>query len=261
MKIGAIIQTRMGSTRFPGKVLENLKGDRKILDYVVNQVKFCQSFNNLIIATTTLEQDDVIVEYAKNNNLEFFRGEPLDVLDRYYQCAKHFELETVIRMTSDCPFLDPEIVDKTVNLFQKNEYDYVSNNMIRTFPVGFDVEVFSFHALEKAWNEAILPSEREHVTPYIKKNSNIFKIFNLENEKRTANYRITIDRREDLVFLKEIAKNINHDPIKMKDINELLGKKPKIRQLYNNKMNISEGYDKSLKDDARFLENLKNEKK
>ena len=246
----------MGSTRYPGKVMEKLNGEKKVLDYVINQLRFSKSIENVIIATTTLKQDDVIVNYAKDNNLKYFRGESLDVLDRYYQCAKEFSLETIVRMTSDCPFLDPRIVDKTVCFFQENNFDYVSNNIIRTFPIGVDTEVFSFQALEKAWKEAVLPSEREHVTPFIKKNNNIFEIFNLENEQKVPIYRITIDRREDLRFLKEIAKNINHEPILMKDVYDLLETKPEILNLYNEKMNVVEGYNKSLKEDDEFLKNL-----
>ena len=246
----------MGSTRYPGKVLEKLNGEKKVLDYVINQLKFSKSIENVIIATTTLKQDDVIVKYAKDNNLKYFRGESLDVLDRYYQCAKEFSLETIVRMTSDCPFLDPTVVDKTVNEFYQNDYDFISNNLIRTYPIGVDTEIFSFETLEKAWKEAKLPSEREHVTPFIKKNDTIFKIHNLENEQQLPIYRITIDRREDLNFLKEIAKNINHEPILMKDIYEVLEMKPKILDLYNDKMNVVEGYNKSLKEDEEFLKKM-----
>ena len=256
MKIAAVIQTRMGSTRYPGKVLEKLNGEKKVLDYVINQLKFSKSIENVIIATTTLKQDDVIVEYAKDNNLKYFRGESLDVLDRYYQCAKEFSLETIVRMTSDCPFLDPTVVDKTVNEFYQSDYDFISNNLIRTYPIGVDTEIFSFETLEKAWKEAKLPSEREHVTPFIKKNDTIFKIHNLENEQQLPIYRITIDRREDLNFLKEIAKNINHEPILMKDIYKVLEMKPKILDLYNDKMNVVEGYNKSLKEDEEFLKKM-----
>lgn len=246
----------MGSTRYPGKVMESLKGDQKVLDYVVKQLKFCKSIERLIIATTTLEQDDIIVKYAIDNNLEFFRGEPLDVLDRYYKCAKEFSLDTIVRMTSDCPFLDPKVVDKTVEFFQKNNFDFVSNNIIRTFPIGVDTEVFSFESLEKAWKEAKLPSEREHVTPFIKKNNTIFKIHNIENDEKMSIYRITIDRKDDLRFLKEIAQNINHEPILMKDVYGLIETKSKILELYNNKMDVVEGYNKSLKQDEEFLRNL-----
>ena len=243
----------MGSTRFPGKVMVELNDNHNVLDYVINQLRFSKSIKNLIIATTFLEEDDIIVEYAKKNNLEYFRGEPLDVLDRYYQCAKKFSLETIVRMTSDSPFLDPLIVDKTVNKFQEDDFDFVSNNLIRTFPIGIDTEVFSFKTLEQAWKEAKLPSEREHVTTFIKKNKEVFKIYNLENNQKIPIYRLTIDRKEDLEFLRAIASNITKQPILMEDIYELFLQKPKILDLYNDGMNLTEGYNKSLKDDEEFL--------
>jgi len=230
-----------------------LNDNHNVLDYVINQLRFSKSIKNLIIATTFLEEDDIIVEYAKKNNLEYFRGEPLDVLDRYYQCAKKFSLETIVRMTSDSPFLDPLIVDKTVNKFQEDDFDFVSNNLIRTFPIGIDTEIFSFKTLEQAWKEAKLPSEREHVTPFIKKNKEVFKIYNLENNQKIPIYRLTIDRNEDLEFLRAIASNITKQPILMEDIYELFLQKPKILDLYNDGMNLTEGYNKSLKDDEEFL--------
>ena len=110
----------MGSNRFPGKVMVKLNEENKVLDYVINQLSFCKSIKNLIIATTYLEQDDIIVEYAKKNNLEYFRGDPLDVLDRYYKCAKEFSLDVIVRITSDAPFQDPAIVDEVISKFQEN---------------------------------------------------------------------------------------------------------------------------------------------
>jgi len=156
-------------------------------------------------------------------------------------------------MTSDSPFLDPLIVDKTVNKFQEDDFDFVSNNLIRTFPIGIDTEVFSFKTLEQAWKEAKLPSEREHVTTFIKKNKEVFKIYNLENNQKIPIYRLTIDRNEDLEFLRAIASNITKQPILMEDIYELFLQKPKILDLYNDGMNLNEGYNKSLKDDEEFL--------
>ena len=253
LKASAVIQTRMGSNRFPGKVMVKLNEENKVLDYVINQLRFCKSIKNLIIATTYLEQDDVIVEYAKENNLEYFRGEPLDVLDRFYKCAKEFSLETIVRMNSDSPFLDPILVDEVVNKFQENDFDFVSNNLTRTYPIGIDTEVFSFNTLEKAWKEAKLPSEREHVTPFMKKNNKIFKIYNLENNQKIPIYRLTIDRNEDLEFLRAIASNITKQPILMEDIYELFLQKPEILDLCNDKMSPVEGYSKSLKDDEEFL--------
>ena len=253
MKATAVIQVRMGSTRFPGKIMMKLDEKFTVLDYVIRQLSHSKLLENIIIATTNLEQDDTVVQYAKDNDLAYFRGEALDVLDRYYQCAKKFSLETIVRMTSDSPFLDPLIVDKTVNKFQEGDFDFVSNNLIRTFPIGIDTEVFSFKTLEQAWKEAKLPSEREHVTTFIKKNKEVFKIYNLENNQKIPIYRLTIDRNEDLEFLRAIASNITKQPILMEDIYELFLQKPKILDLYNDGMNLTEGYNKSLKDDEEFL--------
>ena len=252
----------MGSTRFPGKIMMKLDEKFTVLDYVIKQLDHSKLLENIIIATTYLEQDDVIVQYAKNNKLAYFRGEPLDVLDRYYNCAKKFSLETIVRMTSDAPFLDPTIVDKVISKFQETSCDFASNNIIRTYPIGIDTEVFSMKVLKKTWNEAKLPSEREHVTPFMKKNKEIFKLYNLENNQKIPIYRLAIDRKEDLEILRAIAANITKQPILMKDIYELFLHKPEILNLCNDKMSPVEGYNKSLKDDEEFLKKMnKNSKK
>ena len=262
MKAVAVIQTRMGSTRFPGKVMVKLNEKYKVLDYVINQLRFSKSIKNLIIATTYFEQDDVIVKYAKENGLEYFRGEPLDVLDRYYKCAKEFSLETIVRITSDAPFLDPTILDKVISKFQETGCDFASNNITRTYPIGIDAEIFSWKVLEKTWKEAELPSEREHVTTFMKKNKEIFKLYNLENNQKIPIYKLAIDRKEDLEFLRAIAANITKQPILMEDIYELFSQKPEILDLYNGRMNLVEGYSKSLKEDEEFLKKMnKNSKK
>jgi len=258
----AIIQARIGSSRFTGKIMMKLYEKFTVLDYVIRQLGHSKLLKNIIIATTYLEQDNVIVEYAKNNGLAYFRGESLDVLDRYYKCAKEFSLDTIVRMTSDAPFLDPTIVDKVISKFQETGCDFASNNITRTYPIGIDAEVFSMKALEKTWKEAELPSEREHVTSFMKKNTESFKLYNLENNQKIPIYRLAIDRKEDLGFLRAIAANITKQPILMKDIYELFLQKPEILDLYNDKMSLVEGYNKSLKDDEKFLKKLnKNGKK
>jgi len=252
----------MGSTRFPGKVMMKLDEKFTVLDYVIRQLGHSKSLENIIIATTYLEQDDVIVQYASNNGLAYFRGEPLDVLDRYYKCAKEFSLDTIVRMTSDAPFLDPTIVDKVISKFQETSCDFASNNITRTYPIGIDAEIFSWKVLEKTWKEAELPSEREHVTTFMKKNKEIFKLYNLENNQKIPIYRLAIDRKEDLKFLRAIAANITKQPILMEDIYELFLQKPEILDLCNDKMSRVEGYNKSLKDDEEFLKKInKNGKK
>jgi spore coat polysaccharide biosynthesis protein SpsF len=262
LKAVAIIQARIGSSRFTGKIMMKLYEKFTVLDYVIRQLGHSKLLKNIIIATTYLEQDNVIVEYAKNNGLAYFRGESLDVLDRYYKCAKEFSLDTIVRMTSDAPFLDPTIVDKVISKFQETGCDFASNNITRTYPIGIDAEVFSMKALEKTWKEAELPSEREHVTSFMKKNTESFKLYNLENNQKIPIYRLAIDRKEDLGFLRAIAANITKQPILMKDIYELFLQKPEILDLYNDKMSLVEGYNKSLKDDEKFLKKLnKNGKK
>jgi spore coat polysaccharide biosynthesis protein SpsF len=251
MEINAVIQVRTGSTRFPSKIFMELNEKNTVLDYVIKQLKFSKKIKNIIIATTTQKQDEKIIEYAKKNNLDYFRGKELDVLDRYYKCAKEFSLDPVLRITSDAPFLDPTIIDEVIEKYEKSNYDFVSNNMIRTYPIGIDAEIFSMEALEKTWKEADLPSEREHVTSYMKK-KDVFKKFNLKNNSKIPIYRLTVDRKEDLEFLRTISSKISKQPILLKDILDLFSKEPDILKLYNN-IDPVEGYNKSLNEDKEFL--------
>ena len=231
-----------------------------VLDYVIKQLKFSKKIKNIILATTTQKQDEKIIEYAKKNDLDYFRGKELDVLDRYYKCAKEFSLDPILRITSDAPFLDPIVIDKVIEKYEKSNYDFVSNNMIRTYPIGIDAEIFSMEALEKTWKEADLPSEREHVTSYMKK-KDVFKKFNLKNNSKIPIYRLTVDRKEDLEFLRTISSKISKQPILLKDILDLFTKEPDILKLYNN-IDPVEGYNKSLNDDEKFLKkNGKNTRK
>ena len=242
----------MGSTRLPGKVLMLLDKKHTTLDYIINQLKHSKLLGKIIIATTNLEEDNVIVDFAKKNKIECFRGETDDVLDRYYNCAEKFSLDTIVRITSDEPFIDPTIVDQIINNFQKIGCDYASNNLIRTFPAGFDVEVFSKQVLERTWREAKLPSEREHVTPFMKKNKDIFKQFNLKSSQHIPIFRLTLDRKEDLKILKAVASKILGRPILFRDIFELFEREPNLLELRND-IDPLEGYNKSLKEDEEFL--------
>ena len=252
MEVGCIIQARMGSTRLPGKVLMLLDKKHTTLDYIINQLKHSKLLGKIIIATTNLEEDNVIVDFAKKNKIECFRGETDDVLDRYYNCAEKFSLDTIVRITSDEPFIDPTIVDQIINNFQKIGCDYASNNLIRTFPAGFDVEVFSKQVLERTWREAKLSSEREHVTPFMKKNKDIFKQFNLKSSQHIPIFRLTLDRKEDLKILKAVASKILGRPILFRDIFELFEREPNLLELRND-IDPLEGYNKSLKEDEEFL--------
>jgi len=242
----------MGSTRLPGKVLMLLDKKHTTLDYVINQLKHSKLLGKIIIATTNFEEDDVIADFARNNDIEYFRGESVDVLDRYYHCAEKFSLNTIVRITSDEPFVDPTIVDQVIINFQKLGCDYASNNLISTFPAGFDVEVFSIQTLERTWRDAKLPSEREHVTPFMKKNKDIFKQFNLKNSQNIPITRLTLDREGDLSILRAVTSKISERPILFKNIFELFKQEPNLLELCDNTDPL-EGYKKSLKEDEKYL--------
>ena len=254
--IGCIIQARMGSSRLPGKVLMKSGNGMPLLYHVINQLRHCSKVKNLVIATTTNQEDDEIEKFADNNSVNVFRGSEKDVLDRYFQCAKKYSFSTIVRITSDCPLIDPQVVDKVIERFFSGNYDYATNTLIRTFPMGTDVEVFSFSALETAWKNAQLPSEREHVTPHLRNKGN-FKTINVENDTNISNLRLTVDRIEDFELIKEILNNISTNPIHLEDILELFSRKPELIEI-NKHVNHNEGFNRSLKEDQEFIKKQEN---
>lgn len=246
--IGCIIQARMGSSRLPGKVLMKVDNDESILSFLIKQLNFCKSKFKIIIATTLLPQDDIIENFALKNDILFFRGDEDNVLDRYYKCAKKFSLNTIIRIPSDKPLIDPIVVDDIIQLFQKNNFDYVTNFLPLTFPAGTEVEIFSFEALEKTWLNATLLSEKEHVTPYMYDKKNNFKIFNVINPVDLSHFRWVVDRIEDYDLVRKIIQGINNRPIVTNQIISFLKNNPKFFQI-NQGIDYFEGYKKSkLKD-------------
>ncbi|MFA5387080.1 MAG: glycosyltransferase family protein [Candidatus Paceibacterota bacterium] len=255
----AIFQVRTSSVRFPAKAFKKIEG-KTLLWHVVQRVKTARLIDRLIIATTDKEEDDRIEEFAQQNGLLCYRGSERDVLDRYYQAAKQFGSEVIVRITPDDPFKDPQIIDQFVSYFvnSNGSLDYVSNTIIPSYPEGIDLEVFSFKALERAWIEADKPSEREHVTPYIWKNSDKFQIKNLIYRKDLSNFRWTIDYPQDMEFTVEIYKRLY--PVKkiflMEDILEILEKEPDLQKINDGIMH-GEGYLKSLKEDKLQNKNKK----
>lgn len=226
--ITCIIQARMGSTRLPGKTMEKITKDERVIDFVVEQLKFSKIIEKIIVAIPDSIEDDVTYNHLLSKKIQTYRGSLKNVLDRYYQCAKNISSSVIVRVTADCPLIDPEIVDKVIMKFIKNKFDYVSNTHPRTFPYGTETEVFSFNALEKAWNETRNDFDREHVTPYFYKNPNKFSIGNVIQEKNQSNYRWTIDYNEDLELVKYIANNIIKKPILTNDIINLIIKNPNL---------------------------------
>ena len=253
--ICCIIQARIGSTRLPGKVMLNVEDQKPILYFVIKQLQECKLIDKIIVATTTNEEDNQIVNYAKNMGINCFRGSSKDVLDRYYQCAKEYSASTIVRIPSDKPLIDPEVVDNVISTFNNNSYDYVTNFLSNpTFPSGEEVEVFSMNGLKKVWKEAILPSEREHVTPYFSNHEDKFEITHVENSENLSHLRCAIDRIEDLELVRLIVSKIKKRPILMKDIVALFHKEPKLVEI-NKNVNRKEGDIKSLKEDQEFLRN------
>lgn len=249
--IGCIIQARMGSSRLPGKVMERIFGESTVLDFVLSQLSYSKKIEKIVVATTDLKEDDIISDYLESKNYEIFRGSSEDVLDRFFQCASRNSFDIIVRITADNPLIDPEIVDLVIEKFLNQNCDFVTNTLKRTFPYGTEVEVFTMDSLEKAWKNASKPSEREHVTPFIREFKNSFNLLNIESKEELSFLRYTIDRKEDLLVVKEIVKNITKRPIVLREIIELYDNQPEIFEI--NKNVKHDGFLSSLKKDEEFL--------
>ncbi|MFH0739971.1 MAG: glycosyltransferase family protein [bacterium] len=248
--IGIIIQARMGSKRLLGKMTKKILG-KTVLEHVIFRLKKIKTPAEIILATTINKKDGILEEIAKQNKIKVFRGSEDDVLDRYYQAAKKFGLDPIVRITADCPVLDWQVCDEVIDFYLQNKFDYVSNVRPPTFPDGLDVEVFSFGALEKTWENAKLNSEREHVTPYIASHPEIFKVGNLvRNGKDLSSLRLTLDEKEDLVLLRKIYNALYKKKkyFVLSDILKFLEQKPELLKI-NKKIKRNEGLAKSLKYD------------
>jgi len=226
--IGVIIQARLGSTRTPGKTMKFIAG-KPLLYYSVYRASLARCIEKVIVATTTNPLDDTIVKWCETRGIPYYRGSEEDVLDRYYQTARNYKLDIVVRVTSDCPFVDPEIIDLLVSKLKENDADYVSNRLEkRTWPHGLDVEVFKFSALEKAWKEAKGQREREHVTPYIMEHPEYFRQVEIQLDRNLSNFRLTVDYPEDIEFTKVLIEKFNAEKMNWKEIVQLLEKHPEL---------------------------------
>ena len=212
------------------------------------QLSFSKNIDKKIIATTDQPIDDKIEIISKEHNIECFRGNSTDVLDRYFQCAKFFDLKTIVRISGDAPIIDPQIVDKTIQYYLDNDFDYVNNFLERTYPIGTEVEIFSFEVLQKCWEEAKKSSEREHVTPFIYNNPNQFKIGFIKNNENLANLHWTVDRIEDYEFVKSIIEKAKKRPILLKDVLQILQDTPELKKI-NSHVDPFEGYKRSIEND------------
>ena len=248
-KITAIIQTRIQSARLPNKVLALIE-DRSLIWYIIERLKNSKTLEQIVLAIPSSTEDRLLIKIADDSNVSAFIGDENDVLARFYNAAVKFSADPIIRITGDCPLVDPYLLDKMVEFYLENNYDYVSNTIIPTYPDGLDIEVFSFDALSKAFTEAKLKSEREHVTPFIWKNPTTFRLHNYENTEDQSNHRWCVDEPSDLDLIRLIYSNLKPKIVfPFKEVIKLIESNPELLKI-NDKIKRNEGYLKSIRDDT-----------
>ena len=231
----AIIQARMKSSRLPGKVLKDIVG-KPMLAWVADRASRAKSVEFVGVATTMDSTDDPIVAMCRERKYPVYRGSSFDVLDRFYQAAILFKADVIVRLTADCPLIDPDLIDLTVDEFFRNGVDFAANRLPppwkRTFPIGLDTEVCSFEALEFAWREADSPHQREHVMPYLYEEKRRFRTFLVNHEPDYGHLRWTVDTPDDLNMIRELFAQIkNRENFSWKEILELFEKHPELAEI------------------------------
>lgn len=247
MKIVAIIQARMGSSRLPNKVLAEING-KALIEILIDRMRRAKLINELVVATTDSQCDDVLNEWLLEKGINVFRGSEMDVLDRFYNCALLNSADIVVRLTADDPLKDPEIIDRAIGILINDiNLDYVSNTLSPTFPEGLDVEVFKVSALERAHREAVLLSDREHVTPYIWRNLEKFAAASFAHNENLNHWRWTVDKKCDLDFMREMLGGLaSGHLVGFEEIISYIKKNPSLMEI-NMGIARNEGYLKSLK--------------
>ena len=242
--IAAIVQIRMGSKRLPEKAFLSLAG-KPLIYHVVDRLKYSSEIDQIIVATTINKIDDVIEKWCDENGIHCFRGSEDNVLKRYYDCAKKYQCDFIVRITGDDPFKDYRLIDKAIVSCKVMRKDFVCNNSPVSFPEGLDVEVLTFDTLSNIYRNARTKEYREHVTLYIHKNKKLFSTYNLVNPKDYSRYRWTIDYAEDYIFAKEIYETLykNNEIFLTEDIYNLLNEDPSLL-LINNELKKSALYEK-----------------
>lgn len=247
-----VIQARMGSTRLPGKVLLKVKGV-PLLEYEIRRVKQAKKVRKIVVAATDKKEDDKIEAMCRKINIDCFRGSENDVLDRFYRCSLRYPAyDNIMRLTGDCPLVDPKIIDQVIVFFEKGKYDFANNAETgrETFPDGIDIEIFKRSALHIAAKEAKLKSEREHVVPYMI-NSSKFKQGYLSAEYDFSHIRLTVDNQEDFEVVKFLISSSKAEDGYMHYIS-VLTKNPRV-MLGNTHLKRNEGFLKSLQEDGEYL--------
>lgn len=229
-EVVAIIQARMSSTRLPGKVMLDL-GGKPVLSRMVERVRNAKRINRVVVATTIDPSDDPIEALCRAEGIDVFRGSLPDVLDRYYQAAMQFHADVIVRLTGDCPLIDPALIDDVVEALSAKGADFACNRLPppfhRTYPIGLDVEACTFAALERAWHEATEKHDREHVLPYLYEMQDRFKVVQLDYIEDLGEMRWTLDTPEDYVLLQEIIKRMeNRNDFSWLDVLDLFRQNP-----------------------------------
>ena len=243
-----ITQARSGSTRLPGKILKEINFE-SLLEIHLKRLNKCKNVSKIIVATTDKPEDKVIYDYAIDRGFNSFRGSESDVLDRFYQAVRNEKSDWIVRVTSDCPLIDPFLVDKLINFAHNNNRDYCSNSLIENYPDGQDIEVFKFSALELAWKNANLSSDREHVTPYIRNNSDfkgasLFTALNYPCDSNYSMIRMTVDESTDFDLIKVLINDLGTDKTWLEYTNHII--KNDLNKI-NNSIIRNEGFLKSIK--------------
>jgi len=250
-KIVTIIQGRMASSRLPGKVLIDIAG-QPMLAHVVERARQAKTVDQVVVATTIQAEDDAIQAFCQQRGYAVSRGSLHDVLDRFYQAAVAFQADVVVRVTADCPLLDPQVVDHTVEEFLRSGVDFAANRLPppfhRTYPIGLDTEVCTFQALERAWREAREPHEREHVMPYLYDTPDRFKILRVEYEKDYGALRWTVDTPADLELVRQIfARFSPRTDFTWLEVLALFEREPELAQInaevkHNTYLDVDDGF-------------------
>ena len=222
----------MNSTRLPGKVMLNLL-DKPVIHQIYDRLSMCKKLDNIVISTGEYDANIEICKYAKKHNFSLFVGNENDLIDRLYKTALEFNASAIVRITADCPLVDPEIVDDLISKFLMNneKYDIITNCKIPTFPHGLDIEVYSTKILKKLWEDIPKTELREWLPMYIKKHPKDFRVLNIENEINLSHIRITLDYKEDFKLIELIYRNMKSNKFILKDILKLFEEKPELLEI------------------------------
>lgn len=232
MKVIALLQARVSSSRLPGKVLKPLMGQAMIVRQI-ERINRSERIDKLVVATSDEQTDDDLANLLEQLDISVFRGDLNNVLDRYYRAAQLYQPEHIVRLTADCPLIDPKVIDLVIAEHLKNNTDYTSNTLTRSYPDGLDVEVLSFNALEKAWRQATLQSEQEHVTPFIRNHSELFSQHNVANDQDFSDMRWTVDIIEDFNLIEQIyeALYLIKPEFSTQDVLQLIKERPELKTI------------------------------